>query len=662
MSEQKNIFTCGLHVAKNMLAFMNINSKRGKNLIDLLQWKVSDFHRAQHFNAFIKTKNIENIFFKEELCEIHKEIKTSAFPHLEQNYLLNTNGVKDIKAFLLVVKCEMRCLLYRIRLLWNKKLWDEIIKKSDKTNIPHNDFFEESKFETIFIDNKILAYTNLRNFKNDSVGKKYETILKPIIDGNMWFPNLVKKSYSAKSSKFNTHLCHSTIGVSNNYYAFFDKERVNFPRFLENFNPNQNDNTGAVILSNKDFKSLFTLVDHIFETFLKENSSSNQWCSEILAIRKDLKDTVPPQLFINGTLFTQMAIMGNVEFDKQNKNGPMVSPHVDKDDIYTVYLTVGNVETGGQSVFLDEKSTYNVTKIPYSNYNIYMGQMDSIIHGACAWTGQRITLSFYCSKGIYNFFKRKGSIEIFRKYEELNFIRKQFVAIKYDSNTNCVSHHVCEFEPDINKCSHNFDEITNYQSKTDENPEKKRRRTRDRTKPIAGYYERKEKKYSSNQYRWTCVHDAILNASLCLNIELNKHKVYAVNPPNYEYVAVESVFDHDYIKENMEFIRLNMSNTKGGLNLNLLQLINKGVYFVCSKITKSCGKFWYHCFVYDSNYKDKETSCVGRLIDNDPTTRHKIIEHTDRVSKKSANNCLRDVYDNRCDITFIYEVRKTIKK
>ena len=340
----------------------------------------------------------------------------------------------------------------------------------------------------------------------------------------------------------------------------------------------------------------------------------------------------------------------------------MVEPHVDSDDIYTVYLTLGKVDSGGGNFFLyvpNDKPKFQ--KVPYANYNIYMGQMDSIKHGAYAWRGQRITLSFYCSKIMLDFFRKKGSAEIFSKYKELNFLRKQFVAIKYDSKTDHVSHHVCDFKSDINNYAHSFEDIETYESKIEEGS-KKNPRNKENTNPVAGYYEKKGKTYSSNQFLWTCVHDAILNTSLCLNIQLNKNKVNAANPPGYDYVDVESVFNHDYIKENMEFIRLNMSNTKGGLNLNLLQLINKGVYFVCSKITKSCGKFWYHCFVYDSNYKDKETSCVGRLIDNDPTTRHKIIEHTDRVSKKSANNCLRDVYDNRCDITFIYEVRKTIKK
>ena len=59
VSQQDDSFTCGLHVAKNMLAFMNINSTRCKKSIELQQWKISDFGDTRNFNAFIKNKNIE---------------------------------------------------------------------------------------------------------------------------------------------------------------------------------------------------------------------------------------------------------------------------------------------------------------------------------------------------------------------------------------------------------------------------------------------------------------------------------------------------------------------------------------------------------------------------------------------------------------------------
>ena len=136
----------------------------------------------------------------------------------------------------------------------------------------------------------------------------------------------------------------------------------------------------------------------------------------------------------------------------------------------------------------------------------------------------------------------------------------------------------------------------------------KKKRKRVTTKPVAGYYEKKEPKYSSNQYLWTCVHDAVLNTSLCLNIQLYKQKVYDVKPPTYEYVDIESVINNDYIKDNMKFIRINLNNTKGGLNFNLLQLINNGVYFVCSKITKPCGNFGIIVLYMILNIKMKKRS------------------------------------------------------
>ena len=36
---------------------------------------------------------------------------------------------------------------------------------------------------------------------------------------------------------------------------------------------------------------------------------------------------------------------------KKNKDGKMVEPHVDKDDIYTVFLTLGKVDSGGGNFF-----------------------------------------------------------------------------------------------------------------------------------------------------------------------------------------------------------------------------------------------------------------------------------------------------------------------
>ena len=174
VSQQDDSFTCGLHVAKKMLAFMNINSTRSKKSIELPQWKISDFGSTRNYNAFIKNKNIDNIFFKDNLCDIHPNVERSAFPHLDNNYLLNTKGVNDIKDFLLVIKCEMRCLLYRILLLWNRKVFDELTKTSNTTTSSHDNFLDENRFNIVDIENRVLAYTNLQKFQDHLVGNHYE--------------------------------------------------------------------------------------------------------------------------------------------------------------------------------------------------------------------------------------------------------------------------------------------------------------------------------------------------------------------------------------------------------------------------------------------------------------------------------------------------------
>ena len=130
---------------------------------------------------------------------------------------------------------------------------------------------------------------------------------------------------------------------------------------------------------------------------------------------------IPSELFLNGTLFAQMAIMGNVDYNKKNNtNGRMVEPHVDSGDIYTVYLTLGRFGSGGGSFFFGIDDNSIPETVDFGNFNIFMGQMDSIKHGAYAWMGQRIILF----QGDVNFFRKKGSAEIYAKYKDLKYLRK----------------------------------------------------------------------------------------------------------------------------------------------------------------------------------------------------------------------------------------------
>ena len=163
-----------------------------------------------------------------------------------------------------------------------------------------------------------------------------------------------------------------------------------------------------------------------------------------------------------------------------------------------------------------------------------------------------------------------------------------------------------------------------------------------------GFYEKPGKKYSSNHSRRTCIHDAVLNASLCLGLKLTKEYLYRKVPPNDENPFVEDLFQLDEVQKILKFESdSNMHQSKGGMEFNLIKLKYCGVYLACSTISSKEGYKWHHCFIYDSDYLDKNTSCVGRIIDNDPYSGIKFVEEKDRNNKKSARKYLRDMYGNK---------------
>ena len=61
-------------------------------------------------------------------------------------------------------------------------------------------------------------------------------------------------------------------------------------------------------------------------------------------------------------------------------------------------------------------------------------------------------------------------------------------------------------------------------------------------------------------------------------------------------------------------------------------------------------------FIYDLDYLDKDTVCVGRIIDNDPYSGIRVLQENDRKDKKTARKCLRDMYDNRYDVKKILKI------
>ena len=83
---------------------------------------------------------------------------------------------------------------------------------------------------------------------------------------------------------------------------------------------------------------------------------------------------------------------------------------------------------------------------------------------------------------------------------------------------------------------------------------------------------------------------------------------------------------------------------------------NSIVYLVCATINSKEGYKWQHYFIYASDCLDINTSCIYRIVDNDPYLGIKVLEQTDKENKNMTRKCIRDMYGNMCNIKIVYRV------
>ena len=95
---------------------------------------------------------------------------------------------------------------------------------------------------------------------------------------------------------------------------------------------------------------------------------------------------------------------------------------------------------------------------------------------------------------------------------------------------------------------------------------------------------------------------------MCLGLVVSKDYIYRMVPPSEENPYVDQLFQLDEVKKLMQFVpNFEINQLKGGMELNLIKIKYGGVFLVCTKITSKEGYKWEHCFIYDSDYLDKDT-------------------------------------------------------
>ena len=105
-------------------------------------------------------------------------------------------------SYLLVFKCELRCLLHRIRVLWLQKITKHKINKRDEkdTVISTGNVLDEDSFlyEKKYVDNKLIAWTNINRHSYDGLLFNEVDEFNKLVTDKQILKNKEKLEYKAR--------------------------------------------------------------------------------------------------------------------------------------------------------------------------------------------------------------------------------------------------------------------------------------------------------------------------------------------------------------------------------------------------------------------------------------------------------------------------------
>ena len=87
--------------------------------------------------------------------------------------------------------------------------------------------------------------------------------------------------------------------------------------------------------------------------------------------------------------------------------------HLDKNDLLSCILTLGEIESGGATQYYSGNKIENNNKllhtVEFDHGQIQIGWYDEIIHGVQSWIGTRLTINFNIKIPLIQHFKEEGS-------------------------------------------------------------------------------------------------------------------------------------------------------------------------------------------------------------------------------------------------------------
>ena len=140
-----------------------------------------------------------------------------------------------------------------------------------------------------------------------------------------------------------------------------------------------------------------------------------------------IKKNIPSSLLVGESFFTQMAMVG----DTESTNHDGMNPHLDDKDLLSVVATLGDVTTGGSTLYFEGTSEKEpgkvIREIPFEHGRIQIGSFSEIVHSVSGWRGNRITLNFNIKHQIVKHF-RDHSDYYYSQWVESGFQKMNFLA------------------------------------------------------------------------------------------------------------------------------------------------------------------------------------------------------------------------------------------
>lgn len=195
-----------------------------------------------------------------------------------------------------------------------------------------------------------------------------------------------------------------------------------FPRPYKKCIPGQ---PGHQIICSTTFYSLFQEVQEITLQFVKSYYMPSTRRDKMLYFIDKCQSIVPSDLRIANTFFTHLTLHGKGELQDKSYTTSYYK-HVDPHDIITVIIHLGNVETGGETVYYEgtEKCPGKpVKKIAHQNGNIQIGCYNKILHAQVPYKGRRGSMILNLKAPIVEYFQTYGT-SCYEQYKLMGYPQK----------------------------------------------------------------------------------------------------------------------------------------------------------------------------------------------------------------------------------------------